>query len=177
MKKRVFVCRFHQESNAFNPAFATMDDFACVEAFDGENTKGGAVLSGTIDALKAQDVEIIGGVSWTAPSGAPLKTEVVERFVAQTVNGLKQAKGLDGVVVSLHGATMSEVSEDVCGDVLQTIRETVGEDCVISASFDLHANITEKVMKNADLVCGYQAYPHLDLYETGYRSAKLLLDR
>ena len=177
MKKKVFVCRFHQESNNFNPAFATIDDFHCVNAYEDGETKGGAVLSGTIDALKAQDAEIIGGVSWTAPSGAPLKTEVVERFIAQTVDALKNAEGLDGVIVSLHGATTSEESDDVCGDVLQAVRETVGEACLISASFDLHANITEKIMQNADLVCGYQAYPHLDLYETGYRSAKLLLDR
>lgn len=183
MKKRIFVCRFHQESNSFNPVLTTLEDFKAAGVYTGQDVvqkdgQCGAVLCGTIDALYDEDVELIGGIVMaTATSGAPLQRNVVDYFIQNTVDGLKKAGHLDGVVVSLHGATMSDSSDDVCGDVLEAIRETVGETCVVSASFDLHANVTEKIMKNADLVCGYQAYPHLDLYQTGYRSAKLLLAR
>ncbi len=177
MKKRIFVCEFHQESNAFNPVFATLDDFKCINVYENGENKGGAVLCGVIDALKAQDAEIIGGLALDSSSGAPLKSGVAEYFIQKTVESLKKAERVDGVIVSLHGATMSEVSDDVCGDILQAVRRAVGDTCLISASFDLHANITEKIMQNADLVCGYQAYPHLDKYQTGNRVAKLLLDR
>ena len=34
---------------------------------------------------------------------------------------------VDGVLVSLHGATQSDASNDVCGDVLTAIRAEVGE--------------------------------------------------
>ena len=183
MKKRIFVCRINQESNAFNPVLATLDDFKAFGVYEGDevvqqNGKCGSVLSGAIDAFFETDVELIGGVAMSSTtSGGPLQNSLVEWFIQKTVDGLKNAGRLDGVYVSLHGATMSDISDDVCGDILEAVRKTVGEDCIISASFDLHANITERIAKNADYICGYQAYPHLDLYQTGYRAAKMLLAR
>lgn len=181
-KKRVFVCGLYQESNAFNPVLAKIEDFARLGICEGEeilrkNEKCVVELFGAIDALRESDVEIIGGVAMSATSGGPIEHTVVERFIQKTVDGLKNAGHLDGVVVSLHGATMSDLSDDVCGDILESTRKAVGDKCVISVPFDLHANITEKIMQNADYICGYQSYPHLDLYQTGYRSAKMLLER
>lgn len=108
-------------------------------------------------------------------SGGTIKSEVVDGFIKKTVSSLNKEKP-DAVFISLHGATVSESSQDVCGDILEQIRAAAGDEAVISASFDLHANITEKIMKNADYVCGYQHYPHTDYYETGYRAAALGAD-
>jgi microcystin degradation protein MlrC len=83
---------------------------------------------------------------------------------------------LDGVAVSLHGATMAENSDDVCGDILTAIRKKVGERVPIAAAFDLHANVTERILRSADYICGFLEYPHIDQFETGQRAAKLLLD-
>ena len=184
MKKRIFVCRINQESNSFNPVVMTYEDFASMGIYEGEeivvkNGNGGVVLQGTIDGLLTDnDIELIGGVAMTAiSSGGVIDDSVKTRFIQSNIEKMQRAGRLDGVVVSLHGAMLTDKSDDACGDILQAIRLAVGQDCIISASFDLHANITEKIMQNADIVCGYQAYPHLDLYETGYRSAKLLLDR
>jgi microcystin degradation protein MlrC len=71
---------------------------------------------------------------------------------------------------------MSDTSDDVCGDILESIRNAVGEKVIISVSFDLHANVTEKTLKNVDYVSGYQTYPHLDLYEVGVRSAERIIE-
>ena len=182
-KKRIFICRIHQESNAFNPVLATMEDFQSAGIYEGENVvkkdgKCGVTVCGIVDAFHKEDVELIGGVSMTAiTSGGPVESAVVDWFLQKNIAKIQQVGQLDGVVVSLHGATVSDVSEDVCGDILQALRSVVGKDCIISASFDLHANITEKIMENADYVCGYQEYPHVDLYQTGYRAAKMLLGR
>ena len=66
-------------------------------------------------------------------------------------------------------------SDDVCGDILETIRNIVGTDTIIAVSLDLHANVTRKMVQNADFLCGYHTYPHVDFYDTGTRAARLCL--
>lgn len=175
--KRIFVCGIHQESNCFNPIPTPKTMFGTLE---GENSKraSGAKTStgGLMERLEAENgIELIYGTVMSAPSGAPLKEEVCEFFLGSVLPDIKKAGKLDGVAVSLHGATMAVNSNDVCGDVLEAIRNAVGEEMPITAAFDLHANITEKIMKNADYICGFQEYPHIDQYETGVRAAELLI--
>lgn len=175
--KRIFVCGIHQESNSFNPIPSPKSMFF---AHEGANSvkwaKSSMSSGGLITRLQeAENVEVIYGTIMAAPSGAPLKAEVCEYFLGSVLPDIKNAGKLDGVALSLHGATMAENSDDVCGDVLEAIRKTVGEEIPISAAFDLHANITEKIMKNADYICGYLEYPHIDQRETGARAASMLL--
>ena len=176
-KKRIFICDIQQESNCFNPIPSPKEMFYTLE---GERSKAATHFSSSAGGfrtrlLEEQDVELIFGTYMGAPSGAPLKTEVCEYFLDTVLPAIKNAGKLDGIALSLHGATMAENSDDVCGDVIEAIRNTVGEEMPISAAFDFHANITEKIMKNADYVCGYLEYPHIDQVETGVRAAELLI--
>lgn len=176
-KKRVFLCGLHQESNAFNPIPSTKADFGVLE---GEQIKAHAndnsITGGLVSRLERDDdVEVVYSTVMSAYSGAPLARSVTEDFTSSVVSALKKAEKLDGVAINFHGATVSEISDDVCGDILEAIRRGVGEDIPISVAFDFHANITEKIMKNADYVCGYLEYPHIDQAKTGERAAELLI--
>ena len=84
---------------------------------------------------------------------------------------IKATDDFDAICVSLHGATCTVSEEDACGTFLKFLRDLVGSEKVIAASCDLHANVTEKMLAAADIICGYQSYPHVDFYETGYRAA------
>ena len=145
-KKRIFMCGIHQESNCFNPIptpvgmFNIVDGCNAWKGFINSKTSTGGVVA-TLEAEK--DVEVIYSTVMRAPSGAPLEASVAEGFLKTVLTDLKAAGKLDGVALSLHGATMSEVSDDVCGDVIEAIRKEIGEDIPLSAAFDLHANITE----------------------------------
>ena len=179
MSKKVFFCRLSQESNSFNPDLADFSSFKIVT--DGvdvltENGKAGITVNGIYKTLNDKGYELIPGIFMQADSGAPIKNQVIEYFTSETISKLKTISDLDGVCISMHGATLSDVSDDVCGDILEAIRNQVGEKVVISVSFDLHANVTEKTLKNADYVSGYQTYPHLDLYEVGVRAAQRIID-
>lgn len=181
-KKRILVCRFHHESNDFNPVLTTLDDFYSAGVYFGEEVlKGdrrGATISGLVDSLMRDDVDLKGGVCLNSPSsGGPIDNAVYEFFINKTIDVIKNLGQIDGIALSLHGATTSNKSQDVCGDILDVIRREVGDKVIISASFDLHANITSKILSNADIICGYQDYPHLDLYQTGFRAGSLLMDK
>ena len=176
--KKIFMCQLHQESNSFNPVLADYSDFNVVtEPSDvlTENGKAGITVNGVYKTLNDAGYEIIPGVFMSGGSGAPIKSQVINDFIEKTVGKIKEIDRLDGVCLIMHGATVSDSSDDVCGDVLEAVRNAVGDGVVISVSFDLHANVTEKTLINADYVSGYQTYPHLDLYEVGVRSAEKII--
>ena len=179
MAKKVYLCRFSQESNAFNPVLAVKEDFSIVKkpTFDMlENGTCGLMAKGAYDVLSKNDLEIIYGDFYYAGSGAPINEDVKNAFMDTTINDIQTIKELSAVCIVMHGATMSNLSDDVCGDIIESIRKIVDDNVIISVSFDLHANVTEKTMTNVDFVSGYQTYPHLDLYETGRRSAERIVE-
>ena len=188
--ERVFICGFHQETASFNPIPTTWEKYqrrsggVGQELIDNVRAGGaaresayGAILGAMLDEAEARGYQVVGGMDIGAYSGGAVQQSVVERFLSETLAMLREAMPVKAVLVGLHGATQSEASNDVCGDILTAIRETVGEDVVIGASCDLHGNVTERMMRAADYISGYQTYPHLDFYSTGSRAAKLVLDK
>lgn len=52
---------------------------------------------------------------------------------------------------------------DCEGDLLSSIKALVGEGTPIYAVLDLHANVSPLMVKNADLLLGYNTEPHVDI--------------
>ena len=75
----------------------------------------------------------------------------------------------DGIALSLHGAMVSEVDRDGDGWILEHVREAVGWDIPVVAELDLHANISSRMIEAADILVGYDTYPHIDMAERGCR--------
>ncbi len=179
MSKKIYFCRLSQESNSFNPILTDFADFSIItEPKDIMTEKGraGITVNGIYKTINDAGYQLIPGIFMGAGSGAPIKNQVIQDFTTKTVEQLKDIEGLDAICISMHGATMSDLSDDVCGDVLESIRNAVGNNVVISVAFDLHANVSQKTLRNVDYVSGYQTYPHLDLYEVGVRSAERIIE-
>jgi microcystin degradation protein MlrC len=92
----------------------------------------------------------------------------------ELLSRLGAAGPVDGVLLALHGALVTENLDDPDGTLLARIREIVGTDCPIVASLDLHANVTRQMVEAADALVGFRTYPHVDMLETGERAAELL---
>ena len=179
-KKRIFLCGLFQESNSFNPILTEYENFESFGIFEGEACRDDKFCSetakGMIHHLDEKGVEIVFGVVMVAGSGGLVNHKVVDGFVHKNLEMLKNAGKIDGIMFAMHGATLSDVSEDVCGDIFEAFRDIAGQDVPFSAAFDLHGNITEKIMKNTDYVTGFQAYPHVDQFQTGERAAKRMTE-
>ena len=178
-EKKVLVCGITQESNNFNPVLAQKSNFA-IRQGEVVVTKGvnWYYVDGALEVLESAGIKPLknGGIFISSGSGGPLNGELVEWFTNTLLDGIKAEGELDGVIVLMHGATVSNTSQDVCGDILEAIRKTVGEKTIITASFDLHANITEKILNNVDYISGYQTYPHMDVKNTSARATKKLVE-
>jgi microcystin degradation protein MlrC len=81
------------------------------------------------------------------------------------------AKPLDGVYVCSHGAGLTTEDDDCDGALLALVREIVGPDVPIVATFDLHANVSDRMVDSIDVFIGYRTNPHLDMRERGEEAA------
>lgn len=180
--KRIFFFEFRQESNTFNPVVAEPAHFNSGGAFEGEeqtknrlNTRHS--VQGAVHAIQAAGAEAIPSMFFRASSGGRVSDKVMQLLKEGIKRHLDAAGEIDGVYAALHGATCTESEDDACGAIIEYVRGLIGLEKPIAVSHDLHAKVTEKMLRNAQIVCGYHTYPHLDFYETGYRAGKLLMEK
>ncbi len=174
---RVLLMEINQESNSFCAVKNKLEHYRNCCLYEGkeilENIVGKQVaVGGMIQALQEDGVEVIPGLCMRANASGILKDEIYDFFIGKLREYAAAAGKVDGCYISLHGATQAETHEDVCGDVLEEVRRLLGNNVVVATSYDLHANITPRMFRLADIICGYHTYPHVDQYETGYRAAK-----
>lgn len=178
MKKRILVLEFMQETNTFNPIVMEQSDFNAGFPLEGEdafqsrmNIK--STVRGAVEVFQAADMEIIPTVFMDAIAGGRVADSVLQ-YLIERLEDYARNNAFDAIFASLHGATCMETDDDACGTLLEKLRFLAGERPIVAA-FDMHANITDKVLRNTDIICGYQTYPHSDLYETGIRAGRMCL--
>ena len=178
--KRIGLIQILQESNCFNPVLTVRADFENFGVGTGSEvlTKYGEVgeLGGFTAGLNKwpEAVEPVGVLRLQAWSGGPAARSTMDWFRTMLTGQLRQAGRLDGLLIALHGAMMGEDEPDLDGWLLEQIRGLVGPALPIVASLDLHAYVTERMMRCASAMVPYLTFPHLDQRETGLRAARVL---
>jgi microcystin degradation protein MlrC len=109
-----------------------------------------------------------------AVPGGPVERKAYETIKAEFLDRLKAMLPLDGVYLWMHGAMVVEGMFDAEGDWYQAIREVVGPDCLLAASYDLHGNISQRIIDNLDILSAYRTAPHVDRIETTMRAVDTL---
>lgn len=178
---RIAVGGLHHESNSFAPQRATFERF--VEADGWPALSRGAELfartaginlaiTGFIEA--AGERHELAPLTWAnaGPSG-PVTRDAFERLAAMLLDDLRQALPVDAVFLDLHGAMVTEHSDDGEGELLRRLRQLV-PDLPIVAALDLHANVSAAMVELADALVAYRTYPHVDLATTGARCLPLV---
>lgn len=166
-----------QESNTFNPQPSTLNLFEpqmlqgdALLSFEGRANE----LSGFINVGRQVGANLVPLTFASAVSGGRLNRESHHPLSTQLERAVQSNLPCDGVLLALHGATVAEGEDDVCGDLLERLRKLLGPDVPLVVSLDLHANVTEKMVQSATALVGYRTFPHTDFFETGQRAARLL---
>ncbi len=128
-------------------------------------------LSGFIDAGQASGWDLVPTVWAAASPSAHVTEDAFERITGEIVEGIRAAGALDAVYMDLHGAMVCEHLDDGEGEILARIRDVIGPDVPLVASLDLHGNVTPLMVEKADAMIAYRTYPHIDMADTGRRSA------
>ena len=68
-----------------------------------------------------------------------------------------------------------ETTDDGEGDLLERLRRAA-PGVPVAVALDLHGNVTQKMVDNADVIISFKTYPHVDMYETGEHAGRILFD-
>lgn len=174
---RVLVAELKQETATFNPMRTRFEDFHIYQgdeilaAYRGTKTE----LAGALEVMAADGrIEVVPTFAAAAVSGGPVVTQDLDRLLAMMVEAIGQAEAIDGLYICLHGAMAGEDEGDPEGRLLTQVRESVGA-LPLVASLDLHAIISDRLVKAADILVPFHTYPHVDQFETGQRAARNLI--
>lgn len=174
---RIGIARIAQETNTFCPVLTDLDTLRAHGVLFGqevlEDASEGSTIPGFLDVARGED--LVGILSVHARPSGPLTPGAMEVLLTWFTEALGQALPLDGLLVSMHGAFVGVADPDVEGLVLQKAREMLGEEAIIGAAMDLHANITRRKVEHADVLRGYHTHPHVDGRETAQRVAQIVL--
>ena len=111
-------------------------------------------------------------MAWGTPSG-PVTDEFFEHMTETLIAGILSAKP-DGVLIALHGAMVTPKHPDADAEVLRRLRAAVGPKLPIACTLDFHGNVSPQMAETANILVGYQTYPHIDQRECGLLAAELL---
>jgi microcystin degradation protein MlrC len=169
-QKRVLTLGIGHESNTFSTVLTKESDFNIL--------RGADVLKGELwaDVFKNADIELIPTLHAHAWSGGIVERSAFENFRKEILKDLKNAGKLDGIYMDMHGALHVEGYDDAQATLIKEIRNLVGNEVLISGSFDLHGNLSPEFVKNIDLITAYRTAPHRDGAETRARAAQMLVD-
>src|SRR3984893_5885602 len=100
--------------------------------------------------------------------------EAFESVTAMILDAVATKGPIDGVLLHLHGAMVSQTHEDAEGEFLAQLHRRLGPEVPIVVTLDLHANVTRRMADNASALIAYRTYPHIDQYERAWQGAELL---
>lgn len=165
---RIAVGGIHIECSTYNPVLNQEADFRVVRGED--------LLAAPYFAfLKDYEAEFLPTIHARAIAGGPVARHTYEAFKAEFLGRLKPLLPLDGLYLAMHGAMYVEGMEDAEGDWISAARALVGDDCTVSASYDLHGNVTQRIIDALDMYSTYRTAPHIDVEETMRRSVAMLV--
>ncbi len=169
---RLVTGKISHESNTFSVIPTDLEAFRqrgyyrdkeILCALRGTNTP----LGGFIAGAERSGIHLIPTVAADATPAGPVTREAFETLLGQLIDGIRDAGTLDGVLLQLHGAMVTEDHDDGEGEILAAIRTEVGDDVPVVATVDLHANVTERMVQKATALIGYDTNPHVDGRERG----------
>ena len=175
---KLVIAQMQHETNTFSPVPTPWESFGNGGPFQGSAAynaiKGTRLpMAAFIDLAEAAKAAIVTPVAaWANPSG-PVDGKAYDRICDLICNEV--SKGCDAVFLDLHGAmVVADRTDDGEGTLLERIR-AVAPDVPIAVSLDLHANVTDRMVRNATAIAGYKTYPHVDQYESGHLAGSIVL--
>ncbi len=175
----IAIARFAHEGNSFSPIPTPIDCF-----HSGEWTTGDGVPA----LYRGTNTEIGGAIAWLAgrpdwrptflrcagaPSSGVLAPGVFDAILAEILAGLARRRW-DAVFLSLHGSLNAAEHAHADCELLRRVRDVIGPDVPLAASFDLHANVSQREADFLDIGVGYKCHPHTDMAATATKTLDLL---
>jgi len=166
---RIAVGGIHTECSTYSRVLMTVEDFRVL--------RGDELLrSDYFSFLSADGVVHLPLLHARAVPGGPVSRPAYDVFKAELMERLEAALPIDGLYLAMHGAIKVDGMDDAEGDWISAARAIIGPGCPIAISYDLHGNVSQRVIDNIDIFAAYRTAPHIDTRETMVRAWSMLVE-
>ena len=166
-RPRIGIAGLSCECCTFSPLMSSASDFML--------QSGGELLAAYPFLREYPHIDFVPLLRARALPGGSIDPSFYDRFAEQLLRELKAGRPWDGLFLPMHGAANVRGRFDIEGELLAAIREITGPETLISASYDLHGNVSDRVAQHLDILTAYRTAPHIDWLETLQRACALLV--
>ncbi|KRF67597.1 MlrC domain protein [Bacillus sp. Soil768D1] len=175
---RIGIGHIMHETNTFSAVKTTEDSFKeilwarneeVLRCHDGVKD----YIGGMIDKGRELGADLIPSFSAFANPAGTITKECFEILKKELITNIQDKGKLDAICLALHGAGVVDGIDDLEGELLRELRKILGYEIPIVVTLDLHGNLSETMVKEANLLLGVKYYPHIDCYETGLKAMDL----
>ncbi|MBK5293202.1 MAG: M81 family metallopeptidase [Acidobacteriia bacterium] len=175
----IAVAGILHESNSFHSVQTRIEDFRRPSA---------ATPQATLD-LWADNLDEVAGfiqggrahglylfptlVAYATPSG-PVTDAALDALTSDLIAKLRAAPKLDGILLALHGAMVTESHPHGDAEIMRRVRQAVGAKIPIVLTHDFHANISPEIVALSTVLLTYKTCPHIDQLACGVQAAGIM---
>jgi len=179
MSKRVLAGRIMHETNTFSRVLTDMAafrrrDFHLENEIPAAYRDTRSALGATFEAADKFGWTLVHPVSASANPSGIVTREAFEELTRLLIEGARRQGPIDGALLHLHGAMVTEDHEDGEGELLRRLRAVIGAAVPVIVTLDLHANVSQAMADYANCLIAFRTYPHIDQYERAWQGAELL---
>lgn len=177
---RIAIGGVSHETNTFSNIRTTRDLFQQCAGEEIIDTFGGtrSSIGGFIDVAAREGFDVVPTFFARATPSGIVAADAIAAFEQRILDGIAAAQSdgrLDGVLLALHGAMVTELDDDGEGHLLRRVRALVGADVPVVATLDWHCYISQDMVENADVLVTYDTYPHVDNWERAVEAGEILV--
>lgn len=177
--RRLFTAGIGTETNVFSPIPTGLGDYEIATADDPPEVRDALTFGSSFRAY----AEVAGRHGYELRQGTyayALPAGLTSRGAYHTLRDrlldeLQAALPLDGVLLTLHGAMAAAGVTDCETDLLQGVRERVGDQVAVGALLDCHCDLPDELLDLADVLIAFKEFPHTDTDERAREVAELVI--
>jgi microcystin degradation protein MlrC len=174
---RIAIAGIVHETNTYCRDQTPLSDFYIARGEKILRSAGTATnLGGALDTCARLGVDVVPiMVAAAQPSGTIVRV-AYEEMKNEILDGISREASIDGIYLDLHGAGVVDGVPDLEGDLVSAIRDLVGDRLPMTASFDLHGNITQRMADGLNGVFACHQYPHVDMHLRAAEAIELIVE-
>ncbi|MBI1896916.1 MAG: M81 family metallopeptidase [Acidobacteria bacterium] len=175
-RPRIAVAGILHESNSFSTVKTNWADFTIRRGPEiaGEWKLSNHEVAGFLAGAEKYDFEMVPVMVASATPSGPVTDDALDRLAGELIERLRAAAPLDGILLALHGAMVTESEPHGDAEILRRLRSALGDKIPIVVTHDFHANIPPEVVERSTALITYKENPHVDQRERGLKAAELL---
>lgn len=184
-KLRIATLGIHHETNTFATNKTTMNDFKRSgmqtyavqrgQQYHDMHELSQTSMAGFIQASKRLDFDLIPLIFAATDPAGTISKEVYDTLGGEALKMLQDQGPFDGVLLNQMGAAVSEEYPDMDGELARRVREIVGPDVPVAMTLDLHANVSQQMANETDVLVIYKTNPHTDAVPRAHDACDLVV--